>query len=269
MIYKKKTIISQSEAARLAGVTRQAIYELSKIPVEFFVQSENRKGKVILKIDPASQYWKEYLKERIEKNKISGIEKPTSEIPKLPDRRRAEKKTIKKSITKSGRKAGKKKTVKKTIKKKPSRTNTKKKIAKKKTIKKKVAKKKTVHVKKKEIKSDILVGNEHALTGGVNINNIIPTSLREMKVFSDITKNNIEIRIRLGELVDRKIVESKIGALGQSIQMFVDQSRRVAPIIAAECGVVGMEKAIEKILGLDTQKIMQAIKKSILEFDKK
>ena len=157
------------------------------------------------------------------------------------------------------KKAGKKKTVKSKAKKKPI-------AKKKKTVGKKAGKKKQVSNKKTPKVSDVRQkhsDNENVLTGGIDLKkiNINGLSLRDIKTLTDISKLNIEMRLKLGELIERKLVEDRLLKLSNLIQSgFVDLSRRVSSKIAMKLKRVGMERAVEKIIGDEVKKSIRNIK---------
>jgi hypothetical protein len=87
-----------------------------------------------------------------------------------------------------------------------------------------------------------------------------PTSLREWKTYAEVQRISVEIQARLGELVDRSIVTTRMQELGQSIQMFVDLDARVAGRICQQLDRVGMEKEVQKIIAPEVKKIIEDFK---------
>jgi hypothetical protein len=103
---------------------------------------------------------------------------------------------------------------------------------------------------------------EHALTGGYNPNGVIPTTPGQLKSLTDVVRMNLEMRIRLGDLMDRKIVDSYIEKIAQGIKQFVDLGRSVSNQICHKLDRMGMEKEVEKIIGKKVSIIIEQIIKT-------
>lgn len=207
-----ENLISQPAAAKIAGVTRQAINGL-KDKYDFFVGS---------KVDINSQAWQSYLYER-------GI-KSTGD----------ESRGIEPGNVGSGESipAGKKN---KSNKRPETRKESDKFIP-------------QTHESSERQK--------HALTGGVNPSQFIPKNLADVERMAKIQNLNLQMRTRLGELVERDMVERVIDVISQTIQShFVDMPRKVSGMICKKLDRVGAEKEVEKILSGPVAKSISEMKK--------
>lgn len=103
---------------------------------------------------------------------------------------------------------------------------------------------------------------KHALNGGFDIANYIPTNIADVKRLTEIQKLNIEMRVRLGELIERDLIMPVLDAIGQSIQSyFVDLPRKTSNKICKKLDRVGMEKEVEKVLSEPIAKGIREMKK--------
>ncbi len=88
----------------------------------------------------------------------------------------------------------------------------------------------------------------------------VPTSLRELKTYTEIQKAMVEINARQGDLLDRNIVHSRFQEVSNQMQMFVDLGLRVSEHICQILEKAGMEKEIQKIIDEETKKIIKDLK---------
>jgi hypothetical protein len=201
-------LISQSAAADLIGVKRQAINGL-KDKYDFFVGN---------KVDINSESWSSYLHER--ESRLAGNSrtdkiKPDN-VPPVSNKIAVNKNKPMKRIQ-GQQQSDKKKLLKSNL----SDTE--------------------IHALDEK--------QEHALTGGFNPDNYIPKNLADVERYAKISNLQMQMRIRLGELIERDLVETVIDIFQQNIQShFVDLPRRVSGLICKKLDRVGAEKEIEKIL---------------------
>ncbi|MEN6475831.1 MAG: hypothetical protein ABFD81_17585 [Syntrophaceae bacterium] len=92
------------------------------------------------------------------------------------------------------------------------------------------------------------------------LDTFVPLSLKELKTQAEVQRLNIEIHARLGELIDRRIVDERLGELSRYIQMFVDLERRLSARICQKLDRIGMEREVEAIIGPEVSKIIQDFK---------
>lgn len=213
---ENKNLISQPAAAKIAGVTRQAINGL-KDKYDFFVGS---------KVDINSQAWQSYLYERGIKSAADAVGRDSARIEH--------------GNVGSGKSipADKKN---KTKKRPESRKESDKFIP-------------QTHESSERQK--------HALTGGVNPSRFIPMNLADVERMAKIQNLNLQMRTRLGELVERDMVERVIDVISQTIQShFVDMPRKVSGMICKKLDRVGAEKEVEKILSGPVAKGISEMKK--------
>lgn len=201
-------LISQSEAARIAGISRQGMSSLKKAGTYNFFIEDGKK----VKIDIDHQDWKSYLHER----KTNGNNSVKNNVVKAEKKKTEPKATKKKTVKKSSIKA---------------------------TAKPK-AKSKAKSKKKKESERQ-----KNSLNGGVDLANYVPQNIADVKRLTEIQKLNLEMRVRLGELIEKEMVISILNEIGQNIQShFVDLPRRVSELICQKLERVGMEKEVEQII---------------------
>lgn len=201
----ENNLISQSEAALLAGVSRQALNTMFKKKngnYNFFTDSG--------KIDTSHQDWKSYLDDKTHKQKSEGMKSADNN----PDAKRE---------NKAGKKSGKEK---------------------------------EDGTGKKEASG---WQREHALTGGFNPGGFYPTNPGQLKALTDVTRMNLEMRIKLGELIERNLFDSYIEKIAQGIMQLVNLGRSVSSGICQKLDRMGMEKEVEKIIARETKKIIEHI----------
>jgi len=219
-------LISQSEAARIAGVSRQGICNLKKSGNYSFFSGG--------KVDIDSDSWKSYLHER-ESMTGEKIKQSVSAKIKLDNVTGNDKDyAIKKSKILKRIQVAQQSDKKKLLKSKLSDAE--------------------IHAYDEK--------QEHALTGGFNPDNYIPKNLADIERYAKISNLQMQMRIRLGELIERDLVETVIDIFQQNIQShFVDLPRRVSGLICKKLDRVGAEKEIEKILTGPIAKGISEIKK--------
>ena len=117
--------------------------------------------------------------------------------------------------------------------------------------------------KKKLTKAESEIKQENSLIGGFSINNFPIRNLADVERLAKIQKLEIEMRIRLGELMERELVDIFINSVKYSVQShIVDLPRRVSGYICEKLERVGMEREVEKILIPECAKAVKEIKKS-------
>jgi len=178
------------------------------------------------KINADHPQWKSYLDDKRVSNGLSVVENG-SEGP-------AEKKAVKKSKSKSSTKQSKKKVV----------------------------------VKSKSKSSTKLLQNEHpkqknALTGGYDPSLMIPTSPQQLKSLTDIQEKNINMRVKLSELIDIEMVVSILEVVARDIGSFRNLGRKVSTLICSKLDCVGMEKIVEAVIDPEVASIIKMIKKNM------
>ena len=197
-------IISQTAAAEIAGVKRQAINQLFKkdvSPYNFFTPDG--------KVDTSHNDWKIYLDDR--SNKTQNNVKPV--------RQSAEKNTQRKDKQQTEDKPGKKN---------PDDDRTK-------------------------------WNREHALTGGYDPSIFYPQNPAQLKSLTDIVAKNLEMRIKLGDLIQREILDYYMDTITQCMQLLVDFGRGVSSAVCHKLDRMGMEKDVEKIINPEIKKIIEQI----------
>lgn len=202
--------ISQSQAAKIAGISRQAINLIKKKGTYNFFCNDGGK----MKINTDSVDWQDFLADKGVKNPGAGRagKNPADKIMKL-----------------SGDKPGAEK----------SGGN--------------------LHVDGMET-----TRQEHALTGGYDVDDMFyPSSIAQLKDYTKIRQMEIEMRVRLGNLVEAELVEKILQAIGQKIQShFVDLPRRVSEAVCQKLDCVGMEKEVEKIISDPVARGIMEVKKA-------
>jgi hypothetical protein len=202
--------ISQSQAAKLAGVSRQAINSIKKKGTLNFFCNDNGK----MKINTDSADWKDFISDK-------GVQ--------VSGQGRADKSSGQKIIDGGGGDPGGKKSGGK-IQGEESETPR----------------------------------QKYALTGGYNVDDMFyPSSIQQLKQYTEIRKLEIEMRVRLGNLVEAELVEKILQAIGQKIQShFVDLPRRVSEAVCRKLDCVGMEKEVEKIISDPVARGIAEVKKA-------
>lgn len=220
---KKEILISQSEAAEKAGVSRQAIGKMKHSG------NYNIYGKGSIKVNTNCKDWHDYVESQKDDKKIEP--QPVTNTVK------------KKSVVKS--------------KSKPQG-----KVSKKKSVKKSKSKIEPVELKtEKENKSGYK--KEFALTGGFDPGSFTPTTPSQLKSLTDVVVKNIEMQLKLGTLITRDVLEPYLDIISQVIQSsFVDLSRKVSGDICEVVERIGMEKEVEKIISPMVVKGIEEIKKA-------
>ncbi len=97
------------------------------------------------------------------------------------------------------------------------------------------------------------------------LKNFIPTTLRELKTFTDIQKAMVEINARQGDLLDRNVVDIRLQELSNQMQMFIDIGRRTSNRICQKLERPGAEKEIEHIIDKEVQKVIQDFKNTCIK----
>jgi len=100
---------------------------------------------------------------------------------------------------------------------------------------------------------------EHALTGGYNPAGFYPTNPGQLKSMTEVTRMNLEMRIKLQEYIQKDIVDSYIDRIAQGINQFVNLGRTVSNPICQKLDRMGMEKEVEKIIGGKVKGIIEQI----------
>lgn len=103
---------------------------------------------------------------------------------------------------------------------------------------------------------------EHSLTGGYNPAGFYPQNPAQLKSLTDVTRMNLEMRIRLGELMDRAVVDSYIEKIAQGVMQFVNLGRSVSSQVCHKLDRMGMEKEVEKIVNPKVKNIIEQIIKT-------
>lgn len=203
-----ENIISQTEAAKLAGVSRQAIHDMLKKGMSqynFFTPDG--------KVDISHADWQSYLSDRQDKSKSKkGVE--------------TEKEKEMKPTPVSGKDNKNPKS-----KPKPDRQE-------------------SADDKKKW-------SADHALTGGYDPGMFYPGNPSQLKALTDIVAKNLEMRIKLGELIPRDMLDSYMDSISQCMQLFVEVGRIVSGTICNKLDRKGMEKDVEKIINPEIKKIIE------------
>lgn len=223
---KKKTennqFISQSKAAEIAGVSRQAINGL-KDRYNFF------SGK---KVDTHHPHWHEYIEERnIRLSKYEGEKENVTT--------NADKVAVKKNKSGKRGKGGKQK--------------------------QHAGKIKAGNVATVE-KIQQSTKQKNALYGGVSPDTFTPRNLADVERMAKIQNLNLQMRVRLGELVERDMVEKVIDVIANTTQSyFIDLPRKVSGVICKKLDRVGMEKSVEALLSPQIAKGISEMKKISLD----
>lgn len=212
---KNGDIISQSEAAKIAGVSRQAICLMKNKHVGFFTDDG--------KVNASHPDWLTYLEERRTKSNSGSA--------------------MKSATAKSGAKSGKNN----------PQTNDNRQRG------DDVGKQKRGQG---EIQKASGWSREHSLTGGFDPAQFVPTNTSQLKALTDIVARNLEMRIKLEELVSREVLDSYIDIISGCMQLFVDLPRTVSSPICHKLDRMGMEKDVEKIIGPEVKKIIEQIVKA-------
>jgi hypothetical protein len=222
---KKENLISQAEAAKIAGVSRQAIGKMKSGGHYNFFAGEKKN-----KVDINSKDWNDYIEFREnEKN----IDVTLSNKP-------VKKKSVAKSKFKPQQKVSKKKPVKKTKKSSGKLSD------------------------EKLIKSE-KPKQTHSLTGGFDPTMMTPTTPSQLKSLTDIQEKNINMRVKLNELVEVEMVVSIMEIITKDIKSFINLSRKVSNLICQKLDCVGMEKKVESIIDPEVESIIKMLKKNMVK----
>lgn len=208
----KNNIITQSEAARIAGVSKQAIGGIKeKGTYNFFYETTTKSGKIKYMVDIDHPHWESYLLER-NNGKSKNIEK--------------------KEISKKHKKE------------KKIKTNPKNKLKK----------------EKKNISDEQKI---HSLTGGVDPSTCDLRTTADVKRLTEITKMNLEMRIKLGEYIKREIMDYYLDLISHNIaSVFVNLGRSVSEDICTELERIGFERKVEEIISKPVAKGIESIQKA-------
>lgn len=115
---------------------------------------------------------------------------------------------------------------------------------------------------KKIRKQEAEFKQKNALTGGFSPHDFPAVNIADVKRLTEIEKLNIEMRVRLDELIEINMIISVMDSVSQNIQAhFVDLGRRVSNKICKKLDRVGMEKEVEKIIN-------PVVEKGIIEMKK-
>ena len=76
---------------------------------------------------------------------------------------------------------------------------------------------------------------------------------------TDIVAKNLEMRIKLGDLIQREILDYYMDTITQCMQLLVDFGRGVSSSICHKLDRMGMEKDVEKIINPEIKKIIEQI----------
>lgn len=198
----KPDIISQSQASKLAGVSRQALSEMFRkdnSQYNFFTPDG--------KVDSSHKDWKQYLSDRSDKGARSGNKNPVKENkPHGQDKLKSEKQKNKQTRDEPDNKKW---------------------------------------------------SAEHALTGGYDPAMFYPSGPAQLKSLTDIVAKNLEMRIKLGELIPRDMLDNYMDSISQCMQLFVEVGRMVSGTICNKLDRKGMEKEVEKIINPEIKKIIE------------
>ena len=209
MSEKQDKIITQSEAAKIAGVSRQALsgmFKKDNSSFRFFTLDG--------KVDTSLPDWKSYLDSRTD-SRGRGPAKLTTTDGTNSD------------------------------KKKPQTT----------------ARDKRGEGERKDSAVPHASGwdREHALTGGYDPAQFVPTNTAQLKALTDIVARNLEVRIKLGDLIPREMVDQYLDRISQGVNQFVTLGRSVSTDICEKLDRVGMEKEVEKMINPKIKVIIEQI----------
>lgn len=252
---KKPKLITQSEAAEIAGVSRQtlnAAFKRGTFKYSFFSQDGH--------IDINHPHWKLYLDEK----KGTGNQEIISGI------KPAKKKKIVKSTKKTQDKMSKKKIVEELKKHTPVEEHE--------SIDKIVdiipgientllesqnkllaEREKEIAKIEKEEKKKKTWNRKNSLTGGYDPSMFVPTNPSQLKALTDIAAKSLEMRIKLGEYIHRDIVDSYIDKISKEINQFVYLGRSISKRVCEKLDRIGMEKEFEKIINKEVEEIIERI----------
>jgi hypothetical protein len=103
---------------------------------------------------------------------------------------------------------------------------------------------------------------EHALTGGYNPGMFYPETPSQLKSLTEISRMNMEMRMKLMELIPREMVSSYIDTIARGVMQFVNLGRLVSSDICNKLDRKGMEKSVEKIINPAVRDIIEQIIKT-------
>ena len=204
----KTNIVSQSEAAKIANVSRQALHGMFKkdnSPFRFFTPEG--------KVDISSADWKSYLESRSDK---TGVKIQNN---KTEGSNSAKNNSHKEKITKS-------QDINKALKSAPASNGW---------------------------------DREHSLTGGYDPAQFVPSNPAQLKSLTDIVARNLEIRMKLGDLIPREMVDQYIDRISQGINQFVALGLAISTGICEKLDRVGMEREVEKLINPKIKSIIEQI----------
>ena len=253
---KSSRFIKQSEGAKIAQVSRQAIGVIKDLGTyDFF--SEDKK-----KIDSESKQWVAYLQDQANKGKkidwpgVVNVDRPVKKKKSVP----------KKTKIKSTDSKKEKIVIKKTSKKKNSSKKSKRTVEKNPIIE--VIEEIDNDLEDEYIDEDELLDNEpdrqkFALTGGVDPSTIIPTTTQQLKHMTEIQEKNINMQDKLNELVYADMLISIFEIVTKDIRNFVTLCRKVSDLICQKLECVGMEKTVENVINDEVEIIVKMMKKNM------
>lgn len=228
---EKNNLISQSEAARI--IEELTGKKISRQAISKIKKSGTYNFFEGTNVNTDHQDWKSYLHER----KTNGNNSVKNNLVKAENNKSESAESKKKTAKKSSAKAKAKSKAK-------SKSNSKK-----------------SDVEKKESERQ-----KNSLNGGVDLANYVPQNIADVKRLTEIQKLNIEMRVRLDELIELEMMVSAMSAISQNIQgHFVDLGRRVSNKICKKLDRQGMEKEVEKIINPVVARGIQEIKKAMSE----
>jgi hypothetical protein len=187
-------IISQYAAAKIAGVTRQALnnmFKREKSTFAFFTKDGQ--------VDSSHPHWLAYLKDRGAKSGNNNSQRPGK-------KKREDKDEKESSLPKASG-----------------------------------------------------WDRDHALTGGYDPALFVPTTAAQLKALTDIVARNLEIRIKLGDLLPREVVDLYLDNIAQGVNQFVALGRSVSTDICEKLDRVGMEREVEKMINPKVKNIIEQI----------
>lgn len=87
-----------------------------------------------------------------------------------------------------------------------------------------------------------------------------PLTLDQQKTTEQIRKYQIENEAALNNLIEKKMIQAILEAVGQSVQVsFIDLGRREAPTMAAILGIPEKERDIEGMINTMVEKGVKAV----------
>ena len=114
-------------------------------------------------------------------------------------------------------------------------------------------------VKRKKLKN-VELDKDSAI--GFSVNDFEIKNLPDLKRVAEIKKIDLDMMIKLSQVVHKELVVGIISELSQNIQQFVDLPRKVSDDICLKLERDGMQKEVEKLLAPAIQKMIQDFKKT-------